>query len=308
MQDIVNKQVLIDAVNSVKPEDIQAALSSNLKLPPMPDIAPQLISLLSNPYSDANALALVVEKDPHLTVQILKFCQSAFSGFRGNIESIQDAINRVLGYEVTCNLVLGIVIGTKLKLEQKGPLGGKEFWGNALACAELCKMLLNASGVETEEKPSAAYLAGMLHHIGFAILNIIFPEIFSALNQVKKDNPAISLDRIERTCFGKQYDNLNHGQMAALLMENWKLPQHIIIVAKEQHNYDYKGEHKLIVWTLQLAEILLTDFQLSDENDSEIKATLMSRLDISEHDMAQIIQKFSVVIESIEHSVSVLTK
>ncbi len=308
MHEIIDEQLLLDTLSGVKAEQIEQLFQGNVKLPPMPEMAPQLLSLLSSPYSDAVELSALVEKDPHLTAQIIRFCQSAFSGYRGNIESIQDAINRVLGFEVTCNLVLGIVLGSKLKLEQSGPLGGKVFWGNALACGELAKQLLTVSSIADKDKPPIGYLAGMLHHLGFALFNLLMKDLFTALNQIKQKNMQVPLSALEQQCYGELYPVLNHGEFAARLMESWKLPTPIIIAARHQHNYQYQGAHQTAVWSVQLADMLLSEYQLSDEQDSELQSELIAKLQIEPEKLANVIQRFESGIDDLKKSVSVLAK
>jgi HD-like signal output (HDOD) protein len=303
--EIKKKTLLQDAIANISDEEIGSLFEESLNLPPIPAIASELLAILSNPFSDARELAQLVEKDPNLTAQILKFCSSSFSGFRGQIESIQDAINRVLGYEVTCNLVLGLVLAKAVKMDSRGALGAATFWKNALACASAARSIAMISKTEMPIKPGTAYLAGMLHHIGIAVLNVQFPDLFKALNAVKEANPDISLSDIELALYGDRYKVLNHGALGALLLKQWRLPLYLVDVCRNHQNLEYKDDFKELIWCIQLSEELIFKWKFSDDGNKEL-VDIANRLGIDLGELETLEEKFGLGAEAIDSTAQIM--
>ena len=74
-------------------------LKSIEHLPVMPSVAANLLALQANPEGTVDDMVRIISNDPVLTAQILRYANSALFGFNGQINNLQDAIFRVLGYE-----------------------------------------------------------------------------------------------------------------------------------------------------------------------------------------------------------------
>ena len=114
---------------------IRRRIEAITELPAMPEMARRLLMLRSNPYSDVDDLAKVVEMDPSLSAQIIRYARSPFCSDRGNVVSVQSAISRVLGYEPVMNIALGIASASPFRIPMEGPLGLRGYWRDAIYCA-----------------------------------------------------------------------------------------------------------------------------------------------------------------------------
>jgi HD-like signal output (HDOD) protein len=107
-------------------------LEETLELPPLPETASRIIELRVDPYADARQLSTVVETDPSLAAQIVSWASSSYYGYSGKVNSVQDAIVRVLGFDLVSNLALGLALGKSLNLPKDAPQGFTRYWQQAV--------------------------------------------------------------------------------------------------------------------------------------------------------------------------------
>src|SRR5438876_8879705 len=70
-------------------------LLSSAQLPALPQSAIRLLELSQNPDNGPTEFAVPIESDPGLTAQVLKFVNSAYSGFAREISSVKLALTLV---------------------------------------------------------------------------------------------------------------------------------------------------------------------------------------------------------------------
>jgi len=78
-------------------------------LPPVSDVAQRLLLLMNDPNAHAGELSSIVEGDPALAAQVIRYANAPFFGFQGRIESVQQAVVKVLGYDGVMGIALGLV-------------------------------------------------------------------------------------------------------------------------------------------------------------------------------------------------------
>jgi len=88
------------------------------------------------------------------------------------------------------------------------------FWQHSLACAILARKLARSVGFEGPEK---AYLAGLMHDIGFIVNLVVFPEQTRAAME-KAQGEAVFMGKVEHSDLG-----FTHCQSGELLARRWNL-------------------------------------------------------------------------------------
>jgi len=264
------------------------------KLPAMPQMANELILLKNNDKAETGDLAALIEKDPSLSAQIIRHSKSAFFNYQGDINSISDAITRVLGFDFAINIALGLSLGKKLKNPVDGPLGLTAFWKHAIYSATLAQTLSRHLPKNTRTKPDLTYLCGLLHNIGFLLLGHLFQPEFFLLNRLYAANLTRSINSIEKHALGmgigQNAMNMGHAELGAWLLEKWKLPDEVIIVAREHHTMGYSGNHSTYCTLITLVNNALGLHDLGDHREESLNEDLCVRLGISS----------SVVLEELE--------
>lgn len=254
----------------------KAAIRQKLKsldsLPAMPTMAQQLLKLNANPYGGASDLASIVEQDPSLSAQLIRYARSPLYGYAGKIESIQDAISRVLGYDMVMDMAMGVAVGKMFRNPKDGKLGLHEHWRqatyNAVLCQKLCKVV---KGPE-RARPGIAYLAGLLHNFGFLLLGHLFPQDFAMLNKAATRYPDTSVTELEHTMIG-----VTHMELGVWLMEAWQMPEEIVTAIREHHNEQYCNQYSLYANLVMVANRLLREVDIGDELVSDLPDGILTR-------------------------------
>src|SRR5690606_8304437 len=104
-----------------------------------------------DPTAEAKDLARLVAKDPSLSAQLISWACSPYYGYPGKITSIDDAIIKVLGYDLVMNIALGIAIGQVMRVPNEGPIGLYNYWKHAIYTATLVERLVGL--VPRENRP-----------------------------------------------------------------------------------------------------------------------------------------------------------
>ncbi len=247
------------------------------RLPAMPDMPARILALRNNPNSTVEELVAIVENDPSLAAQILRYANSAMFRHDSEVTSLKDAVFRVLGYDTVLHLTLGYALGRVFKLPAKGPLGSSTYWQNATYSAALAQQLAQAMPKAKRLKPGMAYLAGLLHNIGFLVLNLFFKSEFEWLNKVITANPTNSILTIEQRLLG-----ITHMELGTWLMQAWNMPGELTVAVEHHHTLDYQGEHADYARLINLAQRLLKMHAMSDAETDEIPAALLNELGLQE--------------------------
>ena len=256
------------------------------ELPAMPSLAQKIIQLNANPYAHAEDLAKLVEKDPSLTAQVVRYAQSPFYGYQGQVASVRQAISRVLGYDMVMNISLGVAAARPFKVPPEGPLGLNAFWRHATYSAALTQALANAVPREHRPRPGTAYLAGLLHNFGFLLLGHLFPKEFAVLHRAIINEPETPIVELEQRLIGA-----THMEMGAWLMEAWNMPQEILVVQKEHHNLDYDGPHAIYVHLVALADRMLKGLGMGDAASDELPANLLAAVGLDAGQMTKVLER-----------------
>lgn len=266
--------------------NIKSRIQGLDKLPTMPGVAQQIIRLRANPNGGVNDLIRIVEKDPGLAAQVLRYARSPMYGYRGKVDSVHTAIARVLGYEMVLNLALGIAAAKPFKVPRDGPLGLDAFWQHALHSAALTQNLSSLVPIELRPPAGMAYLAGLLHNLGHMLLGHLFKQEYVMLNKyIAQEHDRPLLD-VELEVLG-----INHGRLGAWLMRSWNLPEETITAVKEHHNEDYRGPHAIYPLLVLVSDRILKRHGIGDAATGELPPSVLEYLEISEYEILAVTQR-----------------
>ena len=240
---------------------VERRIEQVYELPPMPDLGRRILELQSDPNAGARELANIVQLDPSLAAQVIRYASSSYYGYTGRITNIQEAISRVLGYDMVMNLAIGLAAGRSFCIPEKGPLGLKSFWEHAIISAVLMQRLSAAMPEGMRPSQAQCYLCGLLHDFGILLLGHLFPPEFQLLNKLAQANPKQSVAELESRLLGmgeaREMIAMGHARIGAWLMEAWQMPGPLRIALLEHHNTEYMGEYELLVHLVQLSDFLL---------------------------------------------------
>jgi len=266
--------------------DIKSRIAGLKRLPPMPEMAQRILKLSNNPNAAVKDLVTVVEIDPSLTAQVLRYASSPFFGYRGKVDSIHVAVSRVLGYTMVMNMALGVATAKSFKMPKNIPLGLDAFWRHAVYSAALVQALSNALPKESRPPAGLAYLAGLLHNFGHLLVGHLFRQEFLLLNKFITNNPDKSVVEIELEVLG-----VDHGRIGAWLMKAWRLPEEVIVATREHHNEHYYGDHAVYAQLVLLSDRLLKKHGIGEASSEEMPEFALEGLGLGEYQAKMIAKR-----------------
>ena len=257
--------------------DIKERVERMGVLPPLPEMARKIIQLSINPKAGANELARLVELDPSLAAQVMRYASSPFFGYAGNVDSVGIAISQVLGYDVVMNLALGVATAKPFKIPQHGPLGLAAFWRHAAYSAALMQALGRAMPESIRPRAGLSFLAGLLHNFGHLMQGHLFKQEFLQINAAVEKNPERPVISIEQEILGA-----DHCQVGSWLMKAWRLPEEVVVTAFEHHNESYSGPHAVYVHLALVTDRMLKIHGIGDSESHDVPPAILDALKINE--------------------------
>lgn len=264
-------------VRQLRPaETMQESVKQLTRLPPITDMTARLLAIQHSPDATVEELANLVGSDPSICAQLLHHARSPYYDHPGRIETVEQAISQVLGFETAVNTALAISSLHPFDIPREGALGLKPLWRHAVYSAMLARLICSQLPSKLDIKPELAYLAGLLHNFGYLVIgHLLKPEYF-LLNRVVSANPAVAVTLIEKRTLG-----ISHTQVGSWLMHAWQMPKFLEITLREHHNESYHGEYEGYAHLILLVDCLLKPYGLGDANDETPSATILNQLGIS---------------------------
>ncbi len=177
----------------------------------LPQSAAKILELSKNPENGPPEYAVPISADPGLMVQILRFVNSSFFGFRYNITTIQAALSLVCVRTIK-NFVLWNAVFALLPNPRSGPFNLKLVFQDALRRGVFCKALASyIRGLDPEE----LFVAGLFQDMAIPVLARVWPKEYAEL-LTRQHVEHIRLSELEERQFG-----WNHAIAGAFLVETW---------------------------------------------------------------------------------------
>ena len=299
--------VTIDEIEAMRPEgsDVEAItkaverftalrvkqrLEDTLGLPSLSPTVKKIIELRSDPEAGVQELVPVVKVDPSLSAQVMSWAASPYYAAPGKVTSIDDAVIRVLGFDLVINMALGTAMGQLLNVPKTGPREGTPYWLQAVYNASLAEQLCKCMPSDIRPQPGIVYLASLLHNFGYLVLAHLFPPHFNMLSRYFEANPHFPIYAIEQQILG-----LTREQIGSWLMSSWDLPEEVSTAIRYQNNADYEGDYSPTVKLLYLANRMLREKGLSDGPVEAIPDSVFMDLRI---DRDQAAKKLAMLIQN----------
>jgi HD-like signal output (HDOD) protein/ActR/RegA family two-component response regulator len=212
LEECVERCLAIQSI--IQSVELRAQLGSLGALPSMPTTFAALQRALASPKTDSSKVATIIQKDPAIAAKVLQVCNSAFFRLPRRVASIQQAVS-YLGLSTVRSMVLSAELFKP----------GKTLCA-ALDLGQLQRHALNVALVARSLAAETAwaedaFLAGLLHDIGFLVLGRQRGvEMQQALEAHATGMP---LEDAERKFVG-----VDHGTAGAYLLGLWGLPYDIV--------------------------------------------------------------------------------
>lgn len=236
-------------------------------LPALPKIALQILSIKLASDSDDEILLKLIQKDPAISARIVGLANSPLFGTSRKIMAVSDAA-AVLGIKRIKMVALSFAMMSSITRKQAGLLDVTHLWQHSMAVALAMDALSKAMPKEMRPPDEEIYLAGLLHDIGFLVLQYIDPELSNSFHARLAAEGGDQYMKLEAEML-----EVNHCELGALLAEHWNLAQSIVAVLRYHHSSDVPADaigQPLIAMTY-LAGRLFPAFGASEHVHSDIE-------------------------------------
>ncbi|HOW74745.1 MAG TPA: HDOD domain-containing protein [Candidatus Competibacteraceae bacterium] len=275
-QQAATPQNLVNLTRRYTPAQLREGIEAITELPVMPQTVQWIMALRAKSDVTVKEILQVAEYDPSLAAQVVYWARSPLHGYQGPVDSLETAIQQVLGIENTLNLLLGSCMGQTFHIPVDGPVGLQTFWRHSIYCASLISELVKLLPEPTNVKPGLAYLCGLLHDFGYLVLGHVFPARFFLFNRFLAVNRSVPLDVVERYVLG-----VEHWHIGAWLMQSWAMPEEVIAAVRWHHNEDCTQPHAEYSNLVLIANRLLRYAGLGEESNHRLPALVMFTLGIT---------------------------
>ncbi len=191
-------------------------LFSDGNLPAMPQSAIRILEVSQDPTAGPHELAIPIETDPGLTVQVLRFVNSSYFGFRNEISSVRQAITLV-GARTVKNFALWSAVFSLIPNPKCGDFDLRKLWQDSLRRGLFARAMGKTLGLQEAEEPFAAAL---LQDMAVPLLAKEVPEAYAKLLKARQQSESrVRLSQLEEHVFG-----WTHAEAAGIMARQWDLP------------------------------------------------------------------------------------
>ena len=206
----------------ITPQELIANLGD---LPPLPQVAAQVLRLSADPDSTTDELQRVISTDQALAAQILKIANSAMFGMVREVKTLTQAI-MTLGFSTIKSIVIA---SSARNLYKRGGTGLQErlLWEHALVTAIAARAYARSFRSPRVEE---AFLSGLMHDIGKAVMGLKFPERYGAMMRSIYNDDADGMDS-ELDLFG-----FDHTMVGEAILHQWNMARSLENTVRWHHD------------------------------------------------------------------------
>lgn len=199
-------------------------------MPAFPKSVQKILELTRHFECSSKDLVQVIEKDPVMTVKVLRVVNAAHYSLPKQITSINHAVV-YLGFNTIKNLSLSIAAIGILPARNAAGFDGKQYLLHSLSTAGIARQLALQVA---EADPMDCFVAGLLHDFGKMVLAQFMPAKFREALELSQGSET-SLHTTLREVIGA-----GHTEVGAMLVEKWRFPLDLIETIRFQHGPDLK--------------------------------------------------------------------
>lgn len=200
------------------------------RMPAFPQSVQKILDLTRNIDCLPKDLVMVIEKDPVMTMKILRVINSAYYSMPSKITSVSQSVV-YLGLNTIKNLALSIAAVGMLPRFNTSGFDIQRYLLHSLTTAAVARQLCTVFA-KGQSDPGDAYIAGLLHDFGKAVFaQFMAGEFRDAL--IMSQDQEVPLHTAEMEVIGA-----DHAVVGAMLATKWQFPDHLIECIRDHHAAD----------------------------------------------------------------------
>lgn len=215
------------------------------RLPAFPENVSRLEKLIEDPNVAFEKVAQVIQSDPSLTAEILRTVNSAQYMLPQRVANITNALS-LIGIQGLRGLLYSFA-SQKIMDKQYGRMD--KLWEHSYRTAAYAYHL--AKELKLPQFRDDAYVGGILHDIGKAVIYQLHPGLLDKINAHTRDK-AMEDEYLERLAIG-----VSHTRIGSEIAQKWNFPDTIVSVIGFHHQpFLAPDEHQNLVKIVYMANML----------------------------------------------------
>jgi len=209
---------------SVEPLTFALVKQRNVKLPVCPVMFIKLTEALENVDKGRNDLDKIIRTDPVLTAQVLRVCNSAFTGLARKVHSVEESIFRV-GYREVWSIAAALKARELFEGSGEHTVLYQNLWEHSIKTAAYAHALSKRLNPLFSD---IYFTAGLLHDIGKLVLCQAEPGYMKVCQSGRISGYDLVWAEMEA------YEN-HHARIGGDLLRDWNFPELLAEVVALHH-------------------------------------------------------------------------
>ena len=202
---------------------IRERLAQLTELPTLPEAAQYILQLASDDKTEIADLAAMIEKDPALSLKVLRAVNSPFYGVVQKVSTVSQAVV-LLGLRSVKALVLGFTLLNCVKSRGKG-FDHMAFWRRSMYAATAARIIGGKTLMAQQED---CFVAALLMDIGTLILSQMLGQEYDDLCERAGCHADLLIHETHEL-------GISHPEVGEALGSRWKLPEVLAVPMAKHH-------------------------------------------------------------------------
>jgi HD-like signal output (HDOD) protein len=190
-------------------------------LPSLSPLVIRLIEIATDDSSSASDLAAIIEKDPGLTIRLLKLVSSTFYARPERVTSIPQAVV-LLGFKKVRIMALTLSLRDTFALGKSKGINYDNFWKTSLYRALTAQGFARSAHLLNLD-PEEVFVSALILEIGTPMLyEVAYSE------DMNESFPEVSLPLEKVISWEEKNLGINHREVGSLVLRRWHFPEYMV--------------------------------------------------------------------------------
>ena len=264
----------------------------------LPGLASRVLEVANDESAGASELLEVVERDPSLSLRIMRTVNSSYYGLQNTVADLRSAIS-LLGFQEVRNLALTVYVSRLFREPGEYRMFDREkLWNHMVAVATTARRI---SQLCHKAVPEEAYLAGLIHDVGLILTDQFMRRHFvKVLDEIAKGKNTIVAER--------EILSFDHVDLSAFISCQSHFPDQVTeAIAFHNTPLDYHGSNSELVYIVSVANYLTSREGIMALGVHDIQTpspAMLSSLGIRAEELSEIWINLSDTLASTDQLVS----
>lgn len=205
------------------PTDADSLASAIRMLPPLPDVAQQILDRFGDEYISASEVAAIVECDPAISARLFGLANSAYFGLSEPVTDMRKVVSRVLGPDTVRSMAFALAADRTFDLTACDHFDARRFWHTALNTAACARRIAKVVESLDANEREFAYLTGLCHNLGLLVVACTHPGDTDTVLASGDSSPELAIDDLFKEALGYSLEDVTYE-----LARHWDMPDVVI--------------------------------------------------------------------------------